>query len=93
MIESNGFGCNGVNPVANLEFLTEPSEAHFTKLPGIASASRFSPFRCEEDEWAVKICLDRQREKQEEGEEGRFPVESFVEKEARILLSLIAEVR
>lgn len=40
IIESNGFGCNGVNPVANLEFLYKPSEDHFKKSHGIAF-SRF----------------------------------------------------
>lgn len=35
MIESNGLGSSGANPVANLDVLQEPSEAHLKKSPGI----------------------------------------------------------
>lgn len=41
IIESNGFGCNGVNPVANLEVLYKPSEDHFMKSHGIAFCGCF----------------------------------------------------
>lgn len=41
IIESNGFGCNGVNPVANLEVLYKPSEDHFKKSHGIAFSRCF----------------------------------------------------
>lgn len=61
MIESKGFCCNGVKPDANLEFLTEPSEAHFMWFPGKeASESLLDASRCQEDERAVKICLDEE---------------------------------
>lgn len=62
MIESNGFGCNGVNPDANLEVLTEPRDAHLMWFPGNASESLLRGFRCGEDDRAVKICLDVRRE-------------------------------
>lgn len=35
MIDSNGFGCKGVNPVANLEVRTEPIEPHFRNSSGM----------------------------------------------------------
>lgn len=66
MIESKGFGCNGVNPDANLEFLTEPSEAHFMWFPGKPSESLLETSRCKEDEHAVKICLDEDEEEDDE---------------------------
>lgn len=37
IMESNGLCCNGLNPVAKLEFLMKPSEPHFSKSPGTAS--------------------------------------------------------
>lgn len=54
MIESNGFGSNGVNPVANLDVLTKPSEPHLRKWPGMAGCCcfwRFALFR----EWVFEL--------------------------------------
>jgi hypothetical protein len=54
MIESNGFGSNGVNPVANLDVLTKPSEPHLRKWPGMAGSCcfwRFALFR----EWVLEL--------------------------------------
>lgn len=56
MIESNGLGCKGVNPVANLDVLKKPSEPHFTNSPGIDfSATCWRS--CRADKVAVKECL------------------------------------
>ncbi|KAI6703287.1 hypothetical protein NL676_012423 [Syzygium grande] len=41
MIESNGLGSSGANPVANLDVLQEPSAAHLKKSPGIARCCVF----------------------------------------------------
>ena len=70
------------NPDANLEFLTEPSEAHSMCFPGKASEWLPPAFRCE----AVKICLDGQRE-----EEESFSV-AILETEPRICLSFMVEI-
>lgn len=88
MIESNGFGFNGENPDANLEFLTEPSDAHLTWFPGNASERLLPAFRREEDDAdrAVKICLDGQREEYEDEE--TFSV-ARIETEPRIRLSFM----
>lgn len=90
MIESNGFGFNGENPDANLEFLTEPSDAHLTWFPGNASEWLLPAFRCEEDDAdrAVKICLDGQREEYEEEDEESFSV-ARLETEPRTRLSFM----
>ena len=83
MIESNGFGCNGVNPEANLEFLTEPSDAHLMWLPGNASERLL---RCGEDDHAVEMCRDGHEER-ESLSVARFDME------LRIRLSLMVGVR
>ena len=87
MIESNGFGFNGENPDAKLEFLTEPSDAHSMRFPGNASEWLPPAFRCE----AVKICLDGQREEYEEEDEESFSV-ARLETEPRIRLSFMVRI-
>ena len=54
MIESNGLGCNGVKPLANLDVLQKPSEPHFNKLPGIECFCNLWSTCTEE---VVKDCL------------------------------------
>ena len=48
MMESNGLGCKGVNPVANLKVLQKPIEPHSKRSPGIASFCVFRPCCCKE---------------------------------------------
>ncbi|KAF5729147.1 hypothetical protein HS088_TW21G01305 [Tripterygium wilfordii] len=54
IIESNGFSFNGLNPVAKLEFLLDPSDTHLRKLPGMGSACSVRSFGCKDN-------LDRAR--------------------------------
>lgn len=80
--------CNGVNPDANLEFLTEPSDAHLMWFPGNDSESLLPAFRCEEDERAVEMCRDGQREEEKES----LSVERF-DMEPRTRLSFMGRSR
>lgn len=55
IIESSGFRCNGVNPVAKLEVLTKPSETHLSKRPGMVSSCCWRVWRVELTDRVAKV--------------------------------------